>query len=384
MGGVTVRHIVGCAVVIAATVICFDGAAFAVATDSDKEIANAAVYQTADFPAGWKTRTLPTSSKVLDGVPGCNALAKTYKKIDRVSTARGVSDGFERDDELHGSNIRVFRDEDTAKQIYVASTLDKSQECLANVVKSSAAKNAKEQLGSSASSDSIKLDSTVSEVTGSTLGDETSRFQIKVSASGDAVLFDDETFIDRIYVRVGRAIATYQRQSRFEPFEDDRFMEQLAATSVGRLRAGLTGQPITSPDAPAALGAAQVGSDGATVTVYGFQKDVPYRFAADQFGLAPAGSVWAVADAQVCAPAGATGEVDVSASAFDLIFTDNTRGETTFSGPGAPPLSFVTVRSGECVRGALNYAIPPGKALTQIIYDPSFGSSGRPARWSIA
>jgi hypothetical protein len=130
MGGVTVRHIVGCAVVIAATVICFDGAAFAVATDSDKEIANAAVDQTADFPAGWKTRTLPTSSKVLDGVPGCNALAKTYKKIDRVSTARGVSDGFERDDELHGSNIRVFRDEDTAKQIYVASTLDKRRQVL--------------------------------------------------------------------------------------------------------------------------------------------------------------------------------------------------------------------------------------------------------------
>src|SRR4029453_12445191 len=105
----------------------------------------------------------------------------------------------------------------------------------------------------------------------------------------------------------------------------------------------------------------------------GFQTGVPHRFAPDQFGSAAPGSVWAVADAEICAPAGTTGEVDVSTSNFKLTFTDNTRVDATFSGPGAPALTFGTVRSGECIRGALNFAVSPNKTPSQIVYEVLFG-----------
>jgi hypothetical protein len=338
-------------------------------------IAAAGVYTASDFPSGW-VATKPSSTSTTD-----EAIAniKTCKQLNVARAAAKKAPGkesmdFTQQTNKAGSTVRVFSTPAAATKIYNAYTSTPSLNCLAT-----AAKIAGEAalLKSNATSQ-YSVDVTLGQITGPSLGDRSTRSQLQIVATPKSGSFQQKAYLDLVFVLAGRAVGIYQYQHDFNDSTSQDLPNQLIDTAVRRLTAALAGQPVTAANAPAALGTTATAGDGAQVTVYSYQPNIPGKFSStpQDVGGGP-GATFAAVDAQLCAPQGATTRFSGNEFNFKLTFPDNTSAQPN-SSQKDPQLNANNLGAGQCARGFVGFVVPPNETPGAIVYA---ANEGRPLQW---
>ena len=203
---------------------------------NDREIAKAGVFQADDFPAGWRA----TPDKKSKSDPNdCPTLKNVAGKTRKSKTADVDSDDFKRQDDQYSSGVVVYRTEDVARRVYDAFASRAVRRCLTRLVKNVVEKE---------DFDDVKVESGTVTGTGS-YGDESSDIALTITASNGG--FEQERFADAVFVRVGRALAAYIRDSTSEPSEfDEPTFDGLITSATDRLITATGGQPTTDTSQP--------------------------------------------------------------------------------------------------------------------------------------
>jgi hypothetical protein len=375
--GVRGRSVLVAAVLLSAVV---DGNAFATAPNgaraADRRIATQASFVADDFPAGWRAERANTddgkrTGEIIDQTNVCRALSKARRSA--LKTPGRTSQNFSRQDERYSSTIHVFKTDSAVDEIFKVYTSPGSQRCLSRVAEQLGVERAGDR------ADEVTINVAAAEVTGPTVGDESTHTELRITVEQEGLSFEQESFAEFLYVRVGRAMALYQYAHDFEGGTGSNMFGQLVDNSVRRLRAGLEGQPVIDADAPVPLGTEAAAGDGSRVTVFSYQQGLQHQFdfSPEEISAGPPGSVWAAADVQICAPENADDTFFASAFNFKLVFPDHTSADVAQS-PIEPRIDSGAPAPGSCNRGFIGFAVPSDSAPTAVVYD---APSGRPLQW---
>ncbi len=341
----------------------------------DGAIAAAGVYTASDFPSGW-VATKPSSTSATDqaiaGVKTCKQLSVARAAAKKVPGKESMD--FTQQTDKASSTVRVFSTPAAATKIYHAYTLTQSLNCVATAAKAAG----EAALLKSNTASQYSVDVTLGQITGPSLGDQSARAQLQVVATPKSGSFQQKAYLDLVFVLDGRAVGIYQYLHDFNDSTSQDLPNQLIDTAVRRLTAALAGQPATASNAPAALGTTATAGDGAQVTVYGYQPNIPGKFSITPQDVGGAqGATFAVVDAQLCAPQGATTQFFGNEFNFKLTFPDNTSAQPK-SSQKDPPLSANNLGAGQCSRGFVGFVVPPNEVPNAIVYA---ASNGRPLQW---
>jgi hypothetical protein len=286
----------------------------------------------------------------------------------RKSRTKAASKDFKKSDETYSNNVAVLATPSAAANAFAAYRGTRAQQCLKQIADKAIQASVAE---SSGTIKDPKVSTTLSEVSGPTVGDASVRYRIELAVTGSNLPVAQKAYLDQVIAQTGRALTSYQYQSEFER-SDNHFLDQLIDASQRRLTAALNGQPPPDPGKPAPLGTAQAAGDGSVVTVFSVAAGVPGQFPG-------VGGPYTVVDAQICAQKGAS-SVSANAYGIRLVFADNTSATQTFGGPD-PQFNSATLNDGACTRGNVAFAPANGATPTQVVYDTG-STDSKPLSWS--
>lgn len=367
--GVVVSGCVGLALLVGSAAAVSSAAGHA----ADNAIGAAGVYTAGDFPSGWvATKPSSSSDQAIAAIKSCKRLVTARAAAVRAPGSVGLD--FAQSDSKASSTVHVFATAAAATKIYRAYTAGQSLNCLATAAK--AAGDASLLKSNTASQYSLNV--TVGQITGSSLGDQSTRSQLQIVAAPKNGGFQQTAYLDIVFVLDGRAVGVYQYQHDLNDSTSEDLPNQLTATAVGRLTAALAGKPVTSANAPAPLGTTATAGDGAQVTVFSYQPNVSGQAGITPQDLGgPNGATFAAVDAQVCAPQGTTTPFDGGEFEFKLTFQDNTSAQPA-GGVQNPELNTNNLGPGQCARGNVGFVVSPNETPNAIVYA---SNDGRPLQW---
>jgi hypothetical protein len=216
------------------------------ATDDDRQVAKAGVFQTSDFPAGW--RATPHTKSKSDPFK-CPTVEKAVSGLRKRRTADASSDDFERSNEQYTSNVIVFRTEDVARRAYKAVDSRAFRRCASEAVKDEVKKRGEEQ------GFDVKVETGTMTGTGS-YGNQSSDIGFKITVTKGISI---DLFGDIVFARVGRTLGIYSHVSDKEDSSCGEFsssdcvsFNDLITAATNRLTTASGGQPASGTTQPRA------------------------------------------------------------------------------------------------------------------------------------
>lgn len=189
---------------------------------ADKRVARGSQLKLADFPSGWVQQGSAQRSGPASKCPGVEAVkAETSARSTSPTFVRGAGPQV-------NASVYIFSDAANATQAFARLSGESTRRCLAHTIGKAAA---------SANQQGVQLGKvTTGELSMPPVGSESAvgRFTVPVMTNGANV----STFLDVVFVRVGRGIAIVNYADVSTPF-GEALRNRLTRTLAGRLRAGL-------------------------------------------------------------------------------------------------------------------------------------------------
>jgi hypothetical protein len=238
--GIRLHHTVSFGLLASALLLALGAPAAAATRSGDVQIAKAATFVLADFPAGFAaTTSTPSSSadniKLAKGVPGC-APYVTLQKLTAVQP-QATSTDFADDSRTISNEVDVFKTERAAADALALYAKPSMVSCLQQLFKKQLSQDPKTK--GKINSVSVALDR--QDIAG--LGDDSVVYEGNMTIAGT----DGSTTqigIGNAAVRVGRAVDDVTYVTTSAPLTD--VLTPAIDASVARLRTALSGSAVSS------------------------------------------------------------------------------------------------------------------------------------------
>jgi molybdopterin-binding protein len=238
--GIRLHHTLSFGLLASALLIALGVPAAAASKSGDVQIARAATFVLADFPAGFAaTSSTPSSSaeniKLAKGVPGC----APYITLQKLTGAQpqATSTDFADDSRTISNEVDVFKTERAANDALALFAKPSMVSCLQQLFKKQLAQDPKTK----GKIDSVSITLDRQDIAG--LGDDSVVYEGNMTITGT----DSSTTqvgIGNAAVRVGRAVDDVTYLTTSAPLTD--VVSPAIDASVARLRAALAGSAATS------------------------------------------------------------------------------------------------------------------------------------------